>query len=147
MIDEMICAFDSPGSVSAVLIIALLFRESDKCARGRYGPPTTEMCRAGFTLSGAPNWLAAESVSATKCLPPRCKTRMHAQCQCRKTNKCREQSFSWVRAYVECHNDCPAIGMMPGCGRNSVRSVTQHEKPALRKSMKLQPRGTLTSRF
>ena len=30
MIDEMICAFDSPGSVSAVLIIALLFRESDK---------------------------------------------------------------------------------------------------------------------
>jgi hypothetical protein len=27
MIDEMICAFDSPGSVSAVLIIALLSRD------------------------------------------------------------------------------------------------------------------------
>ena len=26
MIDEMICAFDSPGRVSAILIIALLFR-------------------------------------------------------------------------------------------------------------------------
>ena len=51
------------------------------------------------TLSGAPNWLAAESVSATKCLPPRCKMRVHAQCQCR------------VRAYVECHNYCPALGM------------------------------------
>jgi hypothetical protein len=29
--------------------------------------------RWSSTLSGAPNWLAAESVSATKCLPPRCK--------------------------------------------------------------------------
>jgi hypothetical protein len=36
MIDEMICAFDSPG-VSAILIIALLFRESVNCARGRHG--------------------------------------------------------------------------------------------------------------
>ena len=26
MIEEMICAFDSPGSASAVLIVALLFR-------------------------------------------------------------------------------------------------------------------------
>jgi hypothetical protein len=33
MIDEMIWAFDSPGSVSAVLIIALLFRDP-RSARG-----------------------------------------------------------------------------------------------------------------
>jgi hypothetical protein len=99
MIDEMICAFDSPGSVSAVLIIALLFRESDKCARGRHRPPTTEMCRAGFTLSGAPNWLAAESVSATKCLPPRYKIRVHAQCQCRTTNKAENEAFLGARVF------------------------------------------------
>ena len=31
------------------------------------------MPRGSSTLSGAPNWLAAESVSAGKCLPPRYK--------------------------------------------------------------------------
>ena len=44
----------------------------------------------GFYALGAPNWLAAESVSATKCLPPRCKMRVHAQCQSGTTNKRRE---------------------------------------------------------
>ena len=35
MIDEMTCAFDSPGSVSTVLIIILLSRDPKKDARGR----------------------------------------------------------------------------------------------------------------
>ena len=47
MIDEMTCAFDSPGSMSAFLIIALLFRDQTKWARGRFGPEATELCRAG----------------------------------------------------------------------------------------------------
>ncbi len=67
--------------------------------------------RGSSTLSGAPNWLAAESVSATKRLPPRYKMRVHAQCQYRTTNKSRERSCSWVRSISECHNDCPALGM------------------------------------
>src|SRR5208282_6311030 len=84
----------------------------NKCARGRCGPQTTvNVPRGSSTLSGAPNWLAAESVSADNCLPPRYKMRMHAQCQCRTTNESRERSCSWVRTYVECHNYCPALGM------------------------------------
>ena len=65
MIDEMMCPLDSPGSVSAAVIVALLFRNSDKCVRGNHRP-RNGMCRAGVVraLPGAPNWLAAESVSA-----------------------------------------------------------------------------------
>jgi hypothetical protein len=37
MIDEMTCAFDSPGSVSKVLIIILLSRDPKEDARGRTG--------------------------------------------------------------------------------------------------------------
>jgi len=51
MIEEMIWAFDSPGNVSTVLIIALLFRDPTNNTRGRHGPQTTEMCRAGLGRS------------------------------------------------------------------------------------------------
>ena len=37
MIDEMTCAFDSPGSVSKVFIIILLSRDPKKDARGTTG--------------------------------------------------------------------------------------------------------------
>jgi hypothetical protein len=71
MIDEMICAFDSPGSVSAVSHNRPPVQRSDNCARGRHGPQTTEIIpRGSFALSGAPNWLAAKSVSP-RWLPPR----------------------------------------------------------------------------
>jgi len=46
MIGEMMCAFDSPGSVSKVLIIALLSREP-RC-EVQTGAAKTEMCR-GFS--------------------------------------------------------------------------------------------------
>ena len=63
MIDEMIFAFDSPGSMSAALIIALLFRDPMNGARGRHPVANNgDVPRVSFTPSGAPNWLAAESV-------------------------------------------------------------------------------------
>jgi hypothetical protein len=71
MIDEMIWAFDSPGSVSAVLIIALLFRIQQVREGQTRGTNNGNVQRGSSTHSGAPSWLAAESVSATKCLPPR----------------------------------------------------------------------------
>jgi hypothetical protein len=60
----MIWAFDSPGSVSSFLIIALLLEiiqigEGQARARNNGDVP-----RGSSALSGAPNWLAAESVSA-----------------------------------------------------------------------------------
>jgi hypothetical protein len=70
MIEEMIWAFDSPGSVSKVLIVALLsvdpmmMRGADRATNNGNVP------RGSSALSGAPNWLAAESVSA-QWLPPR----------------------------------------------------------------------------
>jgi hypothetical protein len=64
MIDEMMLAFDSPGSVSNLLIIALLSR-SQKNARSRHLPETTECAARVFCALSAPNWLAAESVSAS----------------------------------------------------------------------------------
>ena len=71
MMDEMICAFDSPGSMSAVLIIALLLQVRPTIRVGSHRPQTTEnVPRRSPALSGAPNWLAAESVSA-RWLPPR----------------------------------------------------------------------------
>ena len=62
MIDEMICAFDSPGSVSAVLIIALLFRnptnvrgadtghKQRKCAALVYALVRSELVGCGVRL-------------------------------------------------------------------------------------------------
>ena len=61
MIDEMICAFDSPGSVSTAVIIPPEIRED---ARGRQGHKNG-VCR-GFSAVCRPYWLAAESASATK---------------------------------------------------------------------------------
>ena len=65
MIDEMMLGFDSPGNVSRVFIIALLSRAPTN-VRGADTATTTEMCGAGFVrdVPCAPNWLAAESVSA-----------------------------------------------------------------------------------
>ena len=42
--------------------------------------------RGSFALSGAPNWLAAESVSRRR-LPPRYSLKMHVQCQFRTAGK------------------------------------------------------------
>jgi hypothetical protein len=61
MIDEMICAFDSPGSVSTVVIIPPDIREDARQA----GATRTEFYR-GFSAVCRPYWLAAESASATK---------------------------------------------------------------------------------
>ena len=52
MIDEMTYAFDSPGSVSKVLIITLLSRDPKKMRGAEQGPQKTEMCRAGFYALG-----------------------------------------------------------------------------------------------
>ena len=71
MIDEIIWAFDSPGSVSAVLMFALLLKDLEGLRGANKATNNGNMPRGFSTLSGAPNWLAAESVSATKCLPPR----------------------------------------------------------------------------
>ncbi len=83
MIDEMTPVFDSPGIVSRVFIITL-YPEIRQMREGQTRATNNgNVLRGSSTLSGAPNWLAAESVSATQSLPPRCKMRMHAQCQCR----------------------------------------------------------------
>ena len=55
MIDEMMRAFDSPASMSALLIIALLLKY-------RASTPGADM-GGSSTLPGASNWLVAESVS------------------------------------------------------------------------------------
>jgi len=86
MIDEMMVVFDSPGSVSRVFMIALLSRDPTNREGKTRATNNGNVPRGSSTLSGAPNWLAAESASATKCLPPRCKMKVHAQCQCRTTN-------------------------------------------------------------
>jgi hypothetical protein len=67
MIDEMMLVFDSPGSVSRIFIIALLYRDPTN-ARGADTGHNGNVPRGSSSLSGAPNWLAAESVSAAKCL-------------------------------------------------------------------------------
>jgi len=51
MIDEITCAFDSPGSVSKVIIIILLFRDPKKMRGAEQGSQTTEMCRGFSALS------------------------------------------------------------------------------------------------
>jgi len=48
MIDEMICAFDSPGSVSTAVIIPPEMRED---ARGRQGPQERSLPRVFGCLS------------------------------------------------------------------------------------------------
>jgi hypothetical protein len=64
MIDEMICVFDSPGSVSAVIIIALL-SDIDKRKGAATGHNNGNVLRGCFArYACAPSWLAAESVSA-----------------------------------------------------------------------------------
>jgi hypothetical protein len=71
MIDEMMLAFDSPGSGSKALIVTLLFMKRQ--CEGQNGHEQTEMFCAGVgALLCAPNWLAAESVSPYQLrLPPR----------------------------------------------------------------------------
>jgi hypothetical protein len=66
--------------------------------------------RGSGTLSGAPNWLAAESVSATECL------HLAARWECKHNANgekqiCAENGAVRECAYVDCHNDCPAVGM------------------------------------
>jgi hypothetical protein len=85
MIDEMICAFDSPGSVSAFVIIALLFRDPTKSRGADTGHKQRKCAARGFTRSVtcAPNWLAAESVSGKSTNPPLAlRLRVQVQCQC-----------------------------------------------------------------
>ena len=90
MIDEMICELDSPGSMSTALMMSLLFRDPIDVARGRHPVGNNgNVPRVSFTLSGAPNWLAAESVLATECLPLRTASRVHVQCQCAIANNSR----------------------------------------------------------
>jgi hypothetical protein len=66
MIDEMMLVFDSPGRVSKVFITALLSRDQTNAREADTGHKQRKMCRAGFRrfVTCAPNWLAAESVSA-----------------------------------------------------------------------------------
>ena len=51
MIEEIIWAFDSPGSMSAALIFRSPMPRFNNGTRGRHGPETTEMCRAGLLRS------------------------------------------------------------------------------------------------
>jgi len=78
MIDEMIWAFDSPGSVSQVLIIALLFQEFLREGQTR-GHKQRKCDARGFLrfVTCAPNWLAAESVSG---MPTGCRLAQRRQC-------------------------------------------------------------------
>lgn len=62
VMDEMIDPFDSPGSVSTVLIIVLLSRDP-KTTRGTDLGHKRKCATRVITLSGAPNWLAAGTVS------------------------------------------------------------------------------------
>jgi hypothetical protein len=90
--------------------------------------------RGSTTLSGAPNWLAAESVSAGNCLPPRYKMRMHAQCQCRTTIRTTNEAVpACVRAYVDVTTIALHSAWMPGCGRNLSVERRTPEKDALQR--------------
>jgi len=65
-------------------------QRSDKCARGRHGPQTTEMCRVGLLRSRAlrTGWLRSPSRPPNACRLAE-SMRVHAQCQCRMKNKSR----------------------------------------------------------
>jgi hypothetical protein len=60
MMDEMMCPWKSPGSVSVMLIIGLL--SSAPKVSGRHGPNNGYPSRVSAPEASAPNWLAAESV-------------------------------------------------------------------------------------
>ena len=55
MIDEMTYAFDSPVSVSKVLIIILLSRDPKKMRGAEQGPQKAEM-RRGFSALSSPSF-------------------------------------------------------------------------------------------
>jgi hypothetical protein len=80
--------FDSPGKASKDFITALLSRDSTTVRGANIGHKQRK-CAARVLCAMyacAPNWLAAESVSAAMPAASR-KPRVHAQCQCRSANK------------------------------------------------------------
>jgi hypothetical protein len=65
-IDERMRTFNSPGGASMVIMLEVSLRSGEGQKRGRM----TEVCRAGFVrFVDAPNWLAAESVHASRAAP------------------------------------------------------------------------------
>jgi hypothetical protein len=60
----MMLAFDSPGSVSKVLIIDLLSTDPRRMRGATRATNNGNVPRGSSALSGAPNWLVVESVSA-----------------------------------------------------------------------------------
>ena len=69
MIDERMLVFDSPGRASKVFHNRPPIQRSDKCARGRRGPQTTEIRRAGLLRSRAlrTGWLRSPSRPPNAC--------------------------------------------------------------------------------
>jgi hypothetical protein len=143
MIDEMMLVFDSPGRVSKVFIIALLSRDPIN-ARGADTGHKQRKCAARFfvrSVTCAPNWLAAESVSAK--MPAA--SLQGEIARARPMPNYRKEPMT--EAVSDCaarrvSNDCPALGMYARM-RSPLDSLShcQCEKRGLRKSMKLQPSG------
>jgi len=90
MIDEMTCAFDSPGSVSKVLIIILLSRDPKKMRGAEQGPQKTEMRRSFSALSSRSGWLRSPSRPRIACHLAQlrgCKLNANTESRIRAANK------------------------------------------------------------
>lgn len=80
MIDEMICAFDSPGSVSAILIIDLLFRNPTNMRGAATGHQQRKYAALVYAVGRSELVGCGVHLVTNAC--PRCEMRVHAQCQC-----------------------------------------------------------------
>jgi len=105
----MMCPVDSPGSVSAAVIVALLSRDPTSCVRAATGQKT-EVCRAGVVraLPCAPNWLAAESVFAAMAAASLSSDNARSMPFPKIRNKSREQAIHECGG-TECHISLPSI--------------------------------------
>jgi len=72
------------------------------------------------------------------CLPPR-ELRVHGQCQCRTTNKSRNELFLGA-LHIECHDYCPALGMYARMWSATCALAGDPRNTARGKDMKQQAR-------
>jgi hypothetical protein len=146
MIDEMTCAFDSPGSVSKVLIVTLLSRDPKRC-EGQNRDRKRRRCAAGFRLLVARSgWLRSPSRPLTGCRlaqPRECKLHANTESRIRADNK----ALPECGAYIKHDFSCPALGMCPDVGETWHLRCGQSARPTPCKDMKTNRVEDSTSRF
>ena len=110
MIDEMMLGFDSPGNVSTFFIIALLPADRKIC-EGQIRGHKRRKCAARVLcamLACAPNWLAAESVTAAMAAASLQYESARAMPMPNNERKPRTR-LSLSAVHIECHKPLPCV--------------------------------------